>query len=119
MLSGHTIELLGRGRTHGPLRLQHNGLTIESTEAVDLVVTRVTFVPGGATGWQSHPGPVLIIVGRGSLTRYSADDANAQTYTSGHAFVHNDPNDGSVVRNEGSVDAEAIVTFVGPPQGEP
>ena len=114
-LRGLTTELLGRGRTSGALKLRLHGITMESTDAVDVVVARVTFAPNGTTGWQAHAGPVLVLVERGALTRYSADDSNAQTYTSGHAFVQNDPNGGDMLRNEGPVDAEAIVTFIAAP----
>src|SRR5262249_33183021 len=40
-------------------------------------VTRVVhhkIVPGGHTGWHSHPGPVFVMVIAGTLTKYDADD---------------------------------------------
>ena len=75
----------------------------------------MTFAPGGTTGWHVHPGPVLVIVKTGSLTKYSAGDCTDQTYGAGQAFVENGPTDENLVRNDGSVPAETIVTFITPP----
>jgi hypothetical protein len=58
---------------------------------------------------------VLVIVKAGAVTKYSADDCTAQTYTAGQAFVENGPTDENMVRNNGSVPAETIVTFITPP----
>jgi quercetin dioxygenase-like cupin family protein len=108
---GLKTELLGRGKTTRRLGLHVADVETESIGALDLVVLRVTFAPGATTGWQCHPDPAIVIVTRGSLTRYSANNGNAQTFTSGHTFVENDPKDGNLVRNEGTFDAEAIVVL--------
>ena len=89
-------------------------LKIESSEALDLVVARVTFAAGDATGSGFRQAPILVVVERGSLTWYSADECEARTFTSGNAFAQADPGNG-LVRNEGSIDAQAIVAFVAPP----
>jgi hypothetical protein len=112
--TGPRTDVLARGTTPGPLALQLGELEIEALDEVDLVVAVVTFAPGDATGWQLPAGSAFVIVKRGSLTRFSADDCDAQTHTSRHAFVQNDSNDRTMVRNEGAVNAEAIVTFVAP-----
>ena len=69
----------------------------------------------GTTGWHAHPGPVLVIVTTGSVTKYSAQDCTAHTYTAGQAFVEHGPTDENLVRNDGSVPAETLVTFITPP----
>lgn len=112
--TGLTTERLGQGRMPGPVRIELDGIIIESTDALDLAVARLTFASGSATDWQSHPGPIFVVVTRGSLTRYATDDCSAETYASGTAFVEYGSNDGSIVRNEGPLEAAAIVTSVAP-----
>jgi len=113
--SGLSTEPLGRGTTLTGFKIHVDGVKVESKDAVDFAVAHLTFARGGSTGWHVHPGPVLVIVKSGSVTRYSAADCSAQTYTAGQAFVENGPNDENMVRNEGSVPAETIVTFIAPP----
>jgi len=81
----------------------------------DYVLKKITIAPGGTTGWHVHPGPVLVIVKTGSVTKYSAEDCTAQTYTAGQAFVENGLTGENMVRNDGSVLAETIMTFITPP----
>jgi hypothetical protein len=68
-----------------------------------------TVVPGGYSGWHTHPGPSVVIVKSGVATVYDGDDPNCTpaTYPAGSGFV--DPGDGHVhmVRNEG---ADTLVT---------
>jgi hypothetical protein len=88
-------------------------LEIEASESLELVVARVRFAPGDATGYALLHRPVLLVVERGSLTWYPDGDCDAWTFSTGSTFVRADPGDG-LLRNEGSSDAEAIVTFVAP-----
>jgi quercetin dioxygenase-like cupin family protein len=113
--AGITTKILGRGMTLAGFTIHAAGIKVESHNAAGVTVAHVTFAPGGTTGWHAHPGPVLVIVTAGALTRYSADDCTAQTYTAGQAFVENGPADQNMVRNDGSVRAETIVTFLTPP----
>jgi len=68
-----------------------------------------TVVPGGYSGWHTHPGPSVVIVKIGVATVYDGDDPTCTpaTYPAGTGFV--DPGDGHVhmVRNEG---ADTLVT---------
>jgi quercetin dioxygenase-like cupin family protein len=112
---GLTAEILGSGTTLAGFKIHVDGMKVSSKHAVGFTVAHLTFAPGGSTGWHVHPGPVLVIVKAGSVTKYSADDCTAQTYTAGQAFVENGPTDENMVRNNGSVPAETIVTFITPP----
>jgi hypothetical protein len=112
--AGLTTEVLGHGRVPRAFAIQHEGIKLEAPSALDVLVARLTFAPGIATGWQIHPGPMLAVIARGSLTRYAAEDCNAHTYSSGLALFENGPSDGSMVRNEGSVDAEVIMALLAP-----
>jgi quercetin dioxygenase-like cupin family protein len=112
---GVTAKILGSGTTLAGFKIHVDGIKIESKDAASFAVAHLTFAPGGTTGWHVHPGPVLVVVKSGSVTKYSAQDCTAQTYTAGQAFVEHGPTDENLVRNEGSVPAETIVTFVIPP----
>jgi len=112
---GVTTKILGSGTTLAGFKTHVSGIKVESKDAASFTVAHLTFAPGGTTGWHAHPGPVLVVVETGSVTKYSAQDCTAQTYTAGQAFVENGPTDENLVRNDGSVPAETIVTFIAPP----
>jgi hypothetical protein len=63
-----------------------------------------TVVPGGYSGWHTHPGPSVVLVKSGVATVYDGDDPTCtpEIYPAGTAFV--DSGDGHVhmVRNEGA-----------------
>lgn len=67
--------------------------------------------PGGTTGWHTHPGPTFVIVTAGTVTRYEADDPNCtpHVYSAGMTFVERGGSHVHIVRNEGSVEAQAIL----------
>ena len=113
--AGVTTEILGSGTTLAGFTIHAGGIKVESKATAGVTVAHLTFAPGGTTGWHVHPGPVLVIVKTGSVTKYSAQDCTAHTYTAGQAFVENGPADENLVRNDGSVLAETIVTFIIPP----
>ena len=113
--AGVTPEILGSGTTLAGFKIHVDGIKVESKTAAGFTVEHLTFAPGGTTGWHVHPGPTLVIVKAGAVTNYSADDCTAQTYTAGQAFVEHGPTDEHMVRNNGSVPAETIVTFITPP----
>ena len=110
-----TTKILGSGTIVAGFKIHVAGITVESKSAACLTVAHLTFAPGGTTGWHVHPGPVLVIVTTGSVTKYPADDCTAHTYTAGQAFVENGPADQNMVRNDGSVPAETIMTFITAP----
>jgi hypothetical protein len=84
-------------------------LSLQKTKgASDLYVQSNVWIPGGTTGWHSHPGHSLITVTAGSVTNYDADDPSCTptVYTAGMTFVdHGGGDHAHVIRNEGSVDA--------------
>ena len=113
--AGVTTKILGSGTTRAGFTIHVAGIKVESKATAGVTVAHLTFAPGGTTGWHAHPGPVLVIVTTGSVTKYSARDGVAQTYTAGQAFVEHGPADENMIRNDGSVPAETIVTFITPP----
>jgi quercetin dioxygenase-like cupin family protein len=80
----------------------------------DVYVTRIKVVPGGYSGWHSHPGPSIISVRTGTATFYQADDLGTRhEYPTGAGFVE-DANRVHLLTNEGSVDLEIIVMQIVP-----
>jgi quercetin dioxygenase-like cupin family protein len=59
---------------------------VRTTQPTDFVFARVTLQPAGYTGWHTHPGPLLVVVRSGTLTRYDSD-CDARMYTTGQAFT--------------------------------
>lgn len=76
----------------------------------DLYVQSNVWVPGGSSGWHTHPGHSLITITAGTVTVYEGDDPDCapRAYTVGQGIV--DPADGHIhlIRNEGLVEARSI-----------
>jgi quercetin dioxygenase-like cupin family protein len=89
-------------------------VTVRTKEDIDILSAVSTIAPGGTTGWHSHPGPVFVIVKRGTLTVYNAPKCQPQVYPAGEGFVEPSPEHVHAVRNEGTVEAEFVATFILP-----
>jgi hypothetical protein len=76
----------------------------------DLYVQSNVWVPGGSSGWHTHPGHSLITVTAGTVTAYEGDDPTCtpKAYTVGMTFVDEGGDHVHVIRNEGPVDARTI-----------
>ena len=86
-------------------------LSLQKTKGLsDVYVQNNVWVPGGTSGWHTHPGHSLIIVTAGTVTTYEADDPECtpHAYTVGMGIV--DPGGGHVhnIRNEGTEEARTI-----------
>ena len=64
-----------------------------------------TAIPGGTTGWHSHPGPVFVTVTAGAVTVYNAEDPGCapRVFTVGQGFIEEETV--HILRNEGTLDA--------------
>src|ERR1700680_2574877 len=62
---GFSSQILGRGTemSHASLPLKHG---------LDIVVAQITLLPGGSSGWHSHPGGAIAIIQQGEITFYSS-----------------------------------------------
>ena len=76
----------------------------------DLYVQSNVWIPGGTSGWHTHPGHSLITVTAGTVTAYEGDDPTCtpHVYTVGMTFVDEGGDHVHVIRNEGAVDARTI-----------
>jgi quercetin dioxygenase-like cupin family protein len=96
-----------------------HGVIINTRGNSDMYVATNTIVPGGDTGWHSHPGPVFVLVTAGDATVYEADDPTLTptVYPAGTGFT-DEPNTTHIVRNEGNVNLVLTAVFL-VPQGAP
>jgi len=86
-------------------------LSLQKTKGPsDLYVQSNVWLPGGTTGWHTHPGHSLIIVTAGTITAYDGDDPSCtpHVYSAGMGFVDSGGDHVHVLRNEGSVEARTI-----------
>ena len=82
-------------------RLKTKGLS-------DLYVQSNMWMPGGSTGWHTHPGPSLVIVTAGTITAYDSDDPTCTPHiysanTAQNNFVDAGGGRVHLVRNEDSI----------------
>ena len=76
----------------------------------NLYVQSNVWIPGGTSGWHTHPGHSLITVTAGTVTAYEGDDPTCtpKHYSVGMTFVDEGGNHVHIIRNEGAVDARTI-----------
>lgn len=110
--SGLTNVLLARGN-------DSSDGTIPLQVGTDIVMSQITVVPGGSSGWHSHPGGAIVVVKTGSLTVYRSIGSQCQvtTYGAGQAFVER-PGELDDVLNTGTIPYVLFVTFPRVPQGD-
>ena len=67
----------------------------------DLYVQSNVWIPGGTSGWHTHPGHSLITVTAGTVTAYEGDDPTCtpKVYTVGMTFVDHGGEHVHVIRN--------------------
>jgi quercetin dioxygenase-like cupin family protein len=114
--SGQTV-ISGVFGTFDRLNVKKSGearVTVKTKEDVDIVSVNFTLAPGGTTGWHSHPGPVFVIIKKGTATVYNAPKCEPQVYPAGEGFVEGDPDQVHAVRNQGTEEAELVATFILP-----
>ena len=98
--------------------------TLPITQGMDVVVSAITLAPGGSSGWHSHPGGAIGIVGcvvtgcQTAITIYKSvgNQCESTTYTQGQTFVER-PGDVVVAINTGAADAMVYGIFPGVPVG--
>ena len=102
------------GEIHIHSKSDINDLEIKTKGSSDVYVVFNTIVPGGDTGWHSHPGPSIISVKSGTATEYNSDDpTNPTVHVAGTCFV-DDGQHAHIVRNEGTVNLELVAFQVLP-----
>jgi quercetin dioxygenase-like cupin family protein len=115
--SGATGTVLSRGTLEAPVRLTTSALKLHIRDDTDVVTQTITIVPGGHTGWHSHPGPVFVTIVDGAMTFYDADDPTCSpvVYGVGDTFIDRGGGHAHIARNGGSVDLVLTATYLLPP----
>jgi len=105
----NTPLAIGTNTSHG---------TIPLKAGTNVAMAQITVVPGGSSGWHSHPGGAIIVVQQGSLTVYESigNRCEIATYGAGQAFVER-PGEVDQVINTGTVPYTLFVTFPRVPVG--
>lgn len=88
-------------------------------DASTVVIAKVTWEPGGTSGWHTHPGPVIVSVVEGEIDVVFEDECVRHSYAAGDAFV--DTGGHAEVAENASAGEPAVVyaVFLGVPDGEP
>jgi hypothetical protein len=76
----------------------------------DVYIVTNKVIPGGQSGWHTHPGPSVVSVKSGTATVYDGDDPDCTPhfYPAGTGFIDSGGGHVHLVRNEGSVDLELV-----------
>ena len=114
IISGPTLL----GEVHLNSESDINDVKIKTKGLSDVYVVYNKIVPGGHTGWHSHPGPSIISVKSGTATEYHADDPLTPiVHVAGTCFV-DDGEGAHIIVNQGTTDLE-LVAFQILPLGAP
>jgi hypothetical protein len=106
------------GGIHLKSESEFNGVKIKTEGLSDVYVVYNRLVPGGHTGWHSHPGPSIISVKSGTATEFHADDPDMPiVHPAGTSFV-DDGEGAHIIVNQGTTDLE-LVAFQILPAGAP
>ena len=98
--------------------------TLPLTMGLDIVVSQIVSNPGGSSGWHSHPGGAIAVVGcagtgcHSEVTLYESVGGHCviTKYTQGQTFLER-PGDVVVAINTGTTDTIIYATFPGVPVG--
>jgi hypothetical protein len=98
--------------------------TLPVSQGLDVVVTQIISKVGGSSGWHSHPGGAIGVVGcvvagcHSAITIYRSVGGHCviDTYTNGQTFVER-PGEEVVAISTGADDAQVYGIFPGVPVG--
>ncbi len=102
------------GDNHVQSKSDVNQVELKTKGLSDVYVVQNRLVPGGHTGWHSHPGPSIISVVSGQATEYRSDEPDGVVYAAGTAFVDEGGDHAHIVVNEGATDLVLIACQILP-----
>lgn len=117
---------IGSSVVAGPVLLEEMDIKGETdTEEVELKtrgmwtarILHFHIAPGGHTGWHSHPGPVFVMITKGTMTLEHSDGSSA-VYPAGTGFVEH-PDRVHIARNESATEDLELDAFLLIPLGAP
>ena len=106
------------GEIHLNSKSDVNDVKIKTRGESDVYVVRNVIVPGGHTGWHTHPGPSIISVAAGTVTEYRSDAPEGIVHEAGSVFVDDGGDHAHIMVNEGDTDL-VLVAFQVLPAGAP
>jgi quercetin dioxygenase-like cupin family protein len=92
--------------------------TLPIKQGLQVVVVSVHTVPGGSSGWHSHPGGAIVVLQQGETTLYRSvgNQCDVSTYGAGQSFIER-PGDIQDAVNTGSTTVIGYAIFPGVPIG--
>jgi quercetin dioxygenase-like cupin family protein len=86
---------------------------IHVNDSKETVIQQIVILPGGHTGWHSHPGPVVVLIKSGQMSFYDSEDptCTVRTYSAGEAFIDSGQGHVHIARNEGTENLEVWATY--------
>lgn len=91
-----------------------NEVEIEMKGTSNVYIVHNVIVPGGHTGWHSHPGISFVTVKAGTATEYSGEDPTTpNVYPAGSGLVEA-AGHVHIIRNEGTVNLELVAFQIVP-----
>ena len=117
--SGITTTIVAGPTKLGEIHLNSesdvNDVKIKTKGLSDVWVVQNRIVPGGHTGWHSHPGPSLVSVVSGQATQYRSDaPLTPIVFSAGTAFVDEGGDHAHIVVNEGEIDLVLVAVQILP-----
>ncbi len=92
-------------------------VSIRTPGPTEFFVSRVILAPGATTGWHRHSGTEMSVVSSGSITLLRENDCEGARHPAGDAVFIPD-SQSHLARNDGTVSAELIVTYLLAPGAE-
>ena len=85
-------------------------LKLMSKDVSDVYVTRNAIIPGGQSGWHTHPGPSLVTVTVGEVTVYDSEDplCTPKVYRAGEGSLDLGGGHLHLIKNETAAPAETV-----------
>ena len=117
-ISTTIVSSAALGEIHLNSNSDINDVKIKTKGDSDVYVVRNVIVPGGHTGWHTHPGPSIISVAAGTVTEYRSDVPDGIVHEAGSVFVDDGGDHAHIMVNEGDVDL-VLVAFQILPAGAP
>ena len=112
--SGFGVTPLSRVTMSEPVHYNTGAVKFQTKAAVDVATATVTVLPGGSSGWHSHPGIVIVSVKTGSITFYDQTCVGT-VHGAGTAFIEAAGDGPGMARNESATEnAVLYVTYVVP-----
>jgi quercetin dioxygenase-like cupin family protein len=98
---------LAKGTTNTPISIVTNG------EETAFYVQSLVLKPGASSGWHTHAGPEETVVTKGTVLVQTATNCVPTAFSAGQT-VFLPGGVAHIVKNQGSEDVEAVVTYTLP-----